>query len=150
MSSDLSSSQTHPTRDERVKRLEQEVEYWMREAEHWKAKHLQSSEHSEPPQYVDSQLVGMRKLWAEQEKKAVEQLILPFFSDMDQVHNDGLSKTYLKIRNLEVPNKLDLIIAGSLFSDKDSFIAWYTTKDNETIPLSVRGVCEHYLNIYRY
>ena len=79
----------------------------------------------------------------------VEQLVQHYFSDFAQLELRGLIFFYDQLHNDPTPGRDALIHAGAVLTDENNtFLGHYRTDDYTTLPLSVRSICQHYLQKY--
>ena len=76
-------------------------------------------------------------------------LVRLYFSDLAQLEVYGLLHHYALLNSDTTPDRDALIGHGTTLSDEeDVFIGHYRTVNGPIIPLTVRSVCQHYVQKY--
>ena len=79
----------------------------------------------------------------------IEQLVRQYFSDFAQLEVRGLLFFYAQLRNDPTPGRYELIQAGAALPDElNSFLGHYRKADYTTTPLTIRSICQNYLQMY--
>ena len=78
--------------------------------------------------------------------EAVIHLVKRYFLDMAQLEVYGLVHHYNLLHSDTTPNRDALIMQGSQLPDEqDVFIGHYRSLNGPIIPLTVRSICQHYI-----
>ena len=83
------------------------------------------------------------------ERSRTDLLVSAHFGDIVQLEQDGLLKHYEDLHADEVPDRRFLLEAGAQLSDTSNlFLGYYRTAGCTCVGLSVRSVCQNYLDKY--